>query len=81
MRFPFTPEAQSRLRAIYRDAALKILEAITRFGTTGAGDVEPLHGEWEKCFRLRVGSYRVIFRHLDDGIEVVTVGHRSDVYR
>lgn len=81
MRFPFTAEAQAQLRAIDRATALRILEAIARLGATGAGDVEPMQAEWRDCHRLRVGHYRVIFRRLDDGLEILTVGHRSDVYR
>jgi len=81
VRFPFTREAQAQLRAIDRAAALRILEAIARFGASGAGDAEPMQGEWEGCYRLRVGDYRVIFRYIDDGLEILTAGHRSDVYR
>ena len=39
MRFLFVPEARSQLRAIERPAALAILEALSRFGETAAGDV------------------------------------------
>lgn len=80
MRFPFTAEAQAQLRMIDRATALRILAAITRLGVTGAGDVEPMQGEWRGCQRLRVGDHRVIFRRIDDGLEILTVGHRSDVY-
>lgn len=81
MRFPFTLEAQTRLRAIDRATALRILEALARFGATGAGDVEAMQGEWSGCHRLRVGDYRVIFRYIENGLEVLTVGHRSEVYK
>ena len=77
MRSPCTPEVQ--LRAIDRAKALGILEAIARFGETGAGDAAPLRGEWREWYRLRVGDYRVIYRPIDDGLEIVAVGHRSDV--
>ena len=40
-----------------------------------------MRGEWQGCYRLRVGEYRVIFRYIGDGLEVLAVGHRSDVYR
>jgi hypothetical protein len=40
-----------------------------------------MHGEWQGCYRLRVGEYRVIFRYIEDGLEILTVGHRSDVYK
>jgi mRNA interferase RelE/StbE len=81
VRYPFTPEAQGQLRAIDRQTALRILEAITRFGATGSGDVSPMQGEWDGCDRLRVGDYRVIFRQIEDGLEIIAVGHRSDIYR
>jgi mRNA interferase RelE/StbE len=80
VRFPFTLEAREQLRAIDRTTALRILETIARYGSTGTGDVEPMHGEWQGCYRLRVGEYRVVFRHIVDGLEILTVGHRSDVY-
>ena len=81
MRFPFRPEARTQLRAIDRAVALRILESIARLGETQSGDVEPMRGEWQGCYRLRVGEYRVIFRYLEDGLEILTVGHRSDVYK
>ncbi|MEP7353748.1 MAG: type II toxin-antitoxin system RelE/ParE family toxin [Acidobacteriota bacterium] len=38
-------------------------------------------GEWQGCYRLRVGDHRVIFRCLDDGLEIITIGHRSQIYK
>jgi mRNA interferase RelE/StbE len=78
--FPFTQEARVRLRAIDRATALRILEAIARFGETATGDIEPMGGEWQGCYRLRIGEYRVIFRYIAGGLEILTLGHRSDVY-
>ena len=41
-------------------------------------------GEWKGCMRIRVGTYRAIFRCVDhDGVatmEVLHVGPRGDVY-
>ena len=70
-----------QLRAIDRSLALRILEMLTRFGESGAGDVSPLHGEWQGCFRLRCGDHRVIFRRIEDGLEIIAVGHRSEIYK
>ena len=81
MRFPFTPEARTQLRAIDRAVALRILESIAHFGEAHSGDAEPMRGEWPGCYRLRVGEYRVIFRYIEAGLEILTVGHRSDVYK
>lgn len=81
MLFRFTHVARTRLRAIDRTTALRILESIARFGETGTGDIEPMHGEWQGCYRLRVGEYRVIFRYVAGGLEILILGHRSDVYK
>jgi len=37
----------------------------------------------ERAYRVRVGDYRVIYEVVDDRliIEVITVGHRRDVYK
>jgi mRNA interferase RelE/StbE len=81
VRFPFTPEARAQLRAIDRPVALRILESIAHFGEAGSGDVESCTANGGAAYRLRVGEYRVIFRYIEDGLEILTVGHRSDVYK
>jgi mRNA-degrading endonuclease RelE of RelBE toxin-antitoxin system len=69
--FAFTPEARSQLRAIDRAPALRIRESIHQFGASGAGDVEPLHGEWRGYFRLRAGDYRIIICVGAGGIQIL----------
>ena len=50
-----------------------------------AGDVKPLHG-MRDCFRLRVGSFRVVF-HMERvsmnevQIRIIEVGTRGDIYK
>jgi len=73
-----SPVSASRDRSA---TALRILKSIYQFGTAGAGDVEPLHGEWQGCFRIRAGDYCIIFRGVEEGIQIVAVGHRSHIYR
>lgn len=47
-------------------------------------NIRPMRGEWEGCFRLRVGSYRVIFLLSTvegaEAIDVLLVGPRGDIY-
>ena len=47
-------------------------------------NVLAMTGEWKGCLRIRVGTYRVIFRCGEgDGVstmEVLQVGPRGDVY-
>jgi mRNA interferase RelE/StbE len=46
--------------------------------------VRIMQGEWVNCMRLRVGTYRVIFRITGDPscerIEVLEAGPRGDIY-
>ena len=46
-----------------------------------AGDVKPLKG-YDKRFRLRVGSYRVLFEidHQEQVIYILTIDNRGNVY-
>lgn len=74
--------ARSDLRAIDREAAMEILSAVARLVKNGAGDVSQLRGFRPARYRLRVGDWRVVFRHLGSGaIQIIRVGHRSQIYR
>jgi mRNA interferase RelE/StbE len=81
MKFIWPDSARAELRAIDRDAAMRILRALTLFARSGEGDLKALGGQWEGCFRLRIGDYRVIFSASPDQIAIRRVRHRSDVYR
>ena len=82
MRVAWTAPALRDLRHIDRQMAERIRQAVRRYATTQHGDVRKLEGQQER-YRLRVGEYRVIFRHEDGRLIVVVlhVGHRRDVYR
>ncbi|MCM3342028.1 type II toxin-antitoxin system RelE/ParE family toxin [Paenibacillus sp. MER TA 81-3] len=45
------------------------------------GDIKPLKGK-DKFFRLRVGSYRVIFEvnHKEQVVCILTMENRGDIY-
>lgn len=78
----WSDEARADVRAIDRETALQILKAIARFMDTGVGDALQFHGFDPPRYRLRIGDWRVVFRHLGGGaIQIVRVGHRSGVYR
>jgi mRNA-degrading endonuclease RelE of RelBE toxin-antitoxin system len=80
LRFPFTAEARSKLARSIAQPHSEFSKPSRRMARRGVGDVNTLHGEWAGCFRLRVGDYRVIFRPIADGLEILTVGHRSEIY-
>ena len=77
----WSPIARAELRAIDRETAWRILQAIDRYVETGAGDVIKLQPPRTDC-RLRVGDYRVMFRRIDERtIEALSIRHRGAAYR
>ena len=42
---------------------------------------EQLKGELQGLFIYRVGDYRVIYAKTTDGILVLRIGHRKEIYR
>jgi len=57
----------------------QLIAAILKLPTSG--DIVPMQGRTE-TYRLRVGSYRVLFKK-DDNVLIITVvdaGNRGDIY-
>lgn len=80
--FMWDPTARVQLRAIDRQTALHILQALNRYASTGEGDVKALHGPLAGTLRLRVGPYRIQFRFIEGrAIRVLAVEKRGDAYR
>jgi mRNA interferase RelE/StbE len=76
-------EAQIDLKTIGKAEAKRIIEKVTRHlvkDPQGLG--KPLRGEMSGLYRYRISNYRVIYRILKQEIviEVISVGHRKDVY-
>lgn len=75
----YTAAAANDLRT-YRSQAERIMNAVSRYAATGAGDVRRLVGA-DGVLRLRVGQFRVIFTETTDTILVTKIGVRGAVYR
>jgi mRNA-degrading endonuclease RelE of RelBE toxin-antitoxin system len=81
-RVVFSDEARADIRAIDRETALGLLNALARFLKTEAGNVRQLHGFDPPQYRLRVGDWRIIFRKSgEDSIDIVRVRNRREAYR
>ncbi|MDG5805348.1 type II toxin-antitoxin system RelE/ParE family toxin [Streptomyces ossamyceticus] len=78
----FRPEAQTELRKVTRNTALRILAKLTELENDPLGfDTTALVSQPDRR-RLRVGGYRMIHT-IGNGelvVLVVHVGHRSTVY-
>lgn len=74
-------KAEKQLDKLSNDIAEPIIEAIADL------EINPRPVGYKKLkgrngYRIRIGNYRVIYDILDDEllIDVVTLGHRKDVY-
>ena len=75
------PKAIKDLKAIRKDDASRIADALERFQNNLSGDVKKLTN-FIPAYRLRVGSYRVLFEvEVEKRITVYRVIHRRDAYR
>jgi mRNA-degrading endonuclease RelE of RelBE toxin-antitoxin system len=69
------------VRAIDREAAIRILRILGRYLLSDEGDVKRLQGIDPPEYRLRAGDYRIRFYDRGDSIHIISVRHRRDAYR
>ena len=70
-----TLSAAKDLDALPRDGREQVEAGLNRYAVTGQGDVKALQGR--DGFRLRIGSYRVIFDEDAITILAIYVGRRA----
>jgi len=80
LKFIWEPAARADLRRLDRDAAMRILDALTRYGQSGEGDVKQLTDREGLC-RLRVGKWRVFFdRDRPAAVRIHGIDNRGQAY-
>ncbi|MEM2866682.1 MAG: type II toxin-antitoxin system RelE/ParE family toxin [Candidatus Hadarchaeales archaeon] len=77
----FTKRALRDVKKLPEKARRQIELAIDElFDNVRAGD--KLHGEWEGCWKLRAGDYRIIYKiKSETSVEIQYVRHRRKAYR
>ena len=77
----FTAEAKHELEEIPLIIRLRCYGIIERLqhwpNVSGA---KPLRGELKGCFRIRTGSWRIVFRPEGSMVWIVRIDNRKDVY-
>jgi mRNA interferase RelE/StbE len=80
----FTPDANSDLAHLDKPVAQRILKKIRWLAENfDLIALEPLTGDWQDVFKLRVDDYRVLytFSKAETTIFVYFVKHRREVYK
>lgn len=82
----YSKDALKFLSKLDRKSVTRIREAIDGLTRTPpTGDIKTMQGYSDGRKRLRVGSWRVIYRHLNEEtveiIFVIDIGNRGDIYK
>ncbi len=84
MNVEWTAAAERELRRIDHQTRERIRQTVTRFATSGHGDVRQLQGR-ERQWRLRVGDVRILFTRTEGSesptIVILSVLPRGRAYR
>ena len=77
----YKASVDSDLRRLDKPTARRLLERLERVLSQDPHAGTALRGEFHGLFRYRVGSYRIVYAKTSDGVLILRIGHRKDVYR
>jgi len=69
------------LRNLDKVEAKRVIDKLEKELKTDPDAGEQLKGKFAGLLRLRVGDYRVIYARTKDGVLVLLIAHRKDVYK
>lgn len=69
------------LRKLDKPSARRVLEKLEQVLGNNLHAGIPLTGEFRGLFKLRIGDYRIIYAKTENGVLILRIGHRKDVYR
>jgi mRNA interferase RelE/StbE len=69
------------LRRIDKREARRIIRGLEAELAAGGKGGEPLRGEFQGLWHLRIGDYRIIYVRTDEGSLVLCIAHRREAYR
>lgn len=69
------------LKKLSKPEATRVLDKLEQELCKNSEKGEPQKGTFQGLYRLRVGDYRVIYTKIVDGVLVLRIAHRKDVYR
>lgn len=80
MKLTISPRAEKQLRDLPKFDQLAIAQKIRSLPQLQSSGTEKLAG-YPNIYRVRVGSYRIVYKKTEDSIFIILIRHRRDVYR
>ena len=69
------------LRRLDKPAVARLIAKLEHTLSRNPEAGEPLSGEYRGMFKYRIGDYRVLYAKIPEGVLVLRIGHRREVYR
>ena len=79
MKVRVSEQILARLRTLHPDHRKSVRVALRELAK-GRGDVKELAGRLAGFYRLRIGSYRIVYRYQEKRVEAIFLEQRSIVY-
>ncbi|HLG33762.1 MAG TPA: type II toxin-antitoxin system RelE/ParE family toxin [Bacteroidia bacterium] len=75
----FSTRAAKEYKRLPQNIKTFVDVALTKLSEGGHLDIKPLKGE-RNTYRIRVGSYRILYLKINDTYLIVRIAHRQNVY-
>ena len=69
------------LKKIDKPAIARLLSKLEQTLSSDPHAGEPLRGEFRGMFKYRIGDYRIVYAKMPDGVLILKIRHRREVYR
>lgn len=82
MKVILSPSAEKELKRIHKLDQIAVVKKLRLLQKASISEVqkEKLVGHPD-IFRIRVGQYRIVYRHMKHECYIVLIGHRKDIYQ
>ena len=77
----YKASVEKDLRRVDKQTASRLLKKLEAELSKDPSRGEQLKGELEGLFKYRIGDYRAVYTRTADGVVVLRIAHRKDVYR
>ncbi len=77
----YKASVEKDLKKLDKHTAARLLHRLERALSANPDSGEPLAGEFRGLFKYRVGDYRVVYAKIPEGVLVLRIRHRREVYR
>ena len=77
----YKASVEKDLKKLDKPTATRLLHKLERALSENPSAGEPLGGEFRGLCKYRVGDYRVIYTKMPEGVLILRIRHRREVYR